>query len=248
MSEQTTWLHPGPMSVLPSLQRRQLADLGPLDQLRAGRLPRRVAQLLLGLVLYGVSMALILRSTLGNMPWDVLHQGVAGRVPWSFGTVVVVSSVVVLLLWLPLRQKPGLGTVANALLIGVVVDSALRLVPGSDSLGGQIALLVAGVALNAVATAMYIGSQLGPGARDGLMTGLARRTGWSIRVVRTLIEVAVVAVGWSLGGVLGLGTVLYAVAIGPLTQPLLPLFTVELPESAVVTRPDSPERRSRVTG
>lgn len=208
--------------------RRQLSALGPLAQLRAGRLGRRVPQLLLGLVLYGVSMALLVRGTLGVMPWDVLHQGVARHVPLTFGQVVIVMSVVVLLLWVPLRQRPGLGTVLNAVLVGVVVDPAIALVPEADGLPARLALVVAGLLLNGLATAMYIGAQLGPGPRDGLMTGLSRRTGWSIRLVRTGIEVAVVLVGWALGGVLGVATVAYALLIGPITQSLMPWFVVPL--------------------
>lgn len=202
--------------------------MGPLEQLRAGRLALRLPLLLLGLFLYGASMALVVRSVLGLIPWDVLHVGLQRQVPLSFGTVVIVVSVLVLLLWIPLRQKPGLGTVCNALLIGPSADLVLALVPETTSLGWRILMLLVGVVLNGAATGMYIGSQFGPGPRDGLMTGLSRVTGRSIRLVRTALEVGVVAVGWLLGGVVGLGTLLYAVAIGPLTQFFLPLFTVEL--------------------
>lgn len=212
----------------PAAPRRQLADVGPLEQLRAGRLALRLPLLLVGLFLYGASMALVLRSVLGLIPWDVLHVGLQRHVPLSFGTVVILVSVLVLLLWVPLRQKPGLGTVCNALLIGPSADLVLALVPETTAPGWRILMLLAGVVLNGVATGMYIGSQFGPGPRDGLMTGLARVTGRSIRLVRTALEVGVVAVGWLLGGVVGLGTLLYAVAIGPLTQLFLPLFTVEL--------------------
>ncbi len=212
----------------PAAPRRQLADVGPLEQLRAGRLALRLPLLLVGLFLYGASMALVLRSVLGLIPWDVLHVGLQRHVPLSFGTVVILVSVLVLLLWVPLRQKPGLGTVCNALLIGPSADLVLALVPETTAPGWRILMLLAGVVLNGAATGMYIGSQFGPGPRDGLMTGLARVTGRSIRLVRTALEVGVVAVGWLLGGVVGLGTLLYAVAIGPLTQLFLPLFTVEL--------------------
>ncbi|GAA5168875.1 membrane protein [Ornithinimicrobium tianjinense] len=208
--------------------RRQLTRLGPLDQLRAGRLARRVPQLLVGLVLYGVSMALLVRGTLGVMPWDVLHQGVARHLPLTFGQVVIAVSVVVLLLWIPIRQAPGLGTIANAVLIGLVVDPAIAMVPEVEGLPARAALVVAGLLLNGAATAMYIGAQLGPGPRDGLMTGLARRTGRSIRLVRTSLEVAVVLLGWALGGVLGIATVAYALLIGPITQAMLPWFVVPL--------------------
>jgi uncharacterized membrane protein YczE len=212
----------------PLPHRPQLLAIGPLAQLRAGRLGRRLPQLVLGLVLYGVSMALLIRGAFGVMPWDVLHQGVARHVPLTFGQIVIIASLVVLLLWIPLRQPPGLGTLLNAVLIGLVVDPVLALLESPDGVLPRAALVVAGLALNAVATAMYIGAQLGPGPRDGLMTGLARRTGRSIRLVRTTIEVSVVAAGWLLGGVLGLATVAYAVLIGPLTQAMLPTFTVRL--------------------
>jgi uncharacterized membrane protein YczE len=189
-------------------------------------LPRRLVQLYLGLALYGVSMALMIRSALGNMPWDVLHQGLSHRLGWSLGTVTVVVGALVLLCWIPLRQKPGLGTVSNVVVIGVAVDAALALVPHLDAMAGRIALAVGGILLNAVATALYIGARFGPGPRDGLMTGLVGRTGWSLRLVRTGIEVAVVLTGWALGGTLGVVTVVYAVVIGPLVHLLLPLLTV----------------------
>ncbi len=190
------------------------------------RLPRRLVQLYAGLALYGASMALIIRSTLGNMPWDVLHQGLSTRIGWSIGVVSIVVGALMLLAWIPLRQRPGLGTVSNVVVIGLAVDATLAVVPAPGSLPVRIGLLAAGVLLNAVATAAYIGVQLGPGPRDGLMTGLVRRTGGSVRLVRTSIEVAVVATGWLLGGVLGVGTVVYALAIGPLAQVLLPRLSV----------------------
>lgn len=207
---------------------RQLADIGPLAQLRAGRLAIRLPLLLVGLFLYGASMAMVLRGTLGQIPWDVLHVGLSQHIPLSFGTIVVGVSLLVLIPWIPLRQKPGLGTIGNALLIGPSADLVLSVLEPPEGLAWRILLLVGGVVLNGIATGMYIGSQFGPGPRDGLMTGLARVTGGSLRVVRTGIEVSVVVVGWFLGGVVGVGTVLYAVAIGPLAQLFLPLFTVEL--------------------
>lgn len=202
--------------------------LSPSDQLRAGRLTRRLLQLLAGLALYGVSMALVVRAGLGQIPWDVLHVGLARQLPFTLGQVVIGVSLLVLLLWIPLRQKPGLGTILNAILIGFALDATLPRLPAPGSLPAQVAMAVTGVLLNAVATASYIGSHLGPGPRDGLMTGLSRHTGASIRLVRTAIEIVVVLAGWALGGAIGFGTILYAVAIGPLTQLLLPWFAVGL--------------------
>ncbi|MGZ4582110.1 MAG: membrane protein YczE [Nocardioidaceae bacterium] len=223
--------------------RRQLAALSPLAQLRAGRLPRRLAQLLVGLVLYGVSMAMMVRSDLGLDPWDVLHFGLARLTGLSFGTVVVAVGVLVLLLWVPLRQMPGLGTVANVVVIGVVSDLALGVLATPHPLAGRWLLLLGGVALNGLAGALYIGSQLGPGPRDGLMTGLVRRTGRSVRLVRTSIEVSVVVAGWLLGGVVGAGTVIYAVSIGPLVQAMLPRCIVALPRAAGGDAfPENPDR------
>ncbi|SDJ61243.1 hypothetical protein SAMN05216555_11354 [Arthrobacter cupressi] len=192
---------------------------------------RRITQLLIGLAMYGISLAMFIRAGLGLDPWDVFHQGLAGKLGWSIGTVVVVVSFLVLLLWIPLRQMPGFGTLANAVLVGVFADLGLALIPAFSHLGGQIAMLGGAVLLNGIASACYIGARLGPGARDGLMTGLARRTGWSVRLSRTLIEVVVLGSGWLLGGSVGVGTVVYALAIGPLVQLLLPVFVV--PEKSV---------------
>jgi uncharacterized membrane protein YczE len=190
---------------------------------------RRLAQLLLGLTIYGTSMAMQLRATLGVAPWDVFHQGLSRHLPLSFGLVTALTGAVVLLLWLPLRQRPGIGTVANVVVIAVSVDAALALIAAPSSLPARVVLLVGGILLNGVASAAYVGARLGPGPRDGLMTGLAARTGWSIRLVRTGIELTVLGVGWLLGGTVGIGTVAYALAIGPLTQAFLPWFTVRAP-------------------
>ncbi len=187
--------------------------------------PRRLTQLFIGLVRYGVSLAVMVRADLGLDPWDVFHQGVAERTGASFGTVVIAVGAAVLLLWWPLRQRPGVGTVSNVVVLGLVVDVVLAVLDTPESLAGRVGLLVAGVGLNALATATYIGAGLGPGPRDGLMTGLVRRTGGSVRVVRTGIEVLVLIVGWLLGGTVGVGTVLYAAAIGPLVHVLLPPLT-----------------------
>lgn len=191
---------------------------------------RRLIQLFAGLVLYGLSIALIVRADLGLDPWDVLNQGVferfAGPAGISFGLVVNLIGMAVLLLWIPLRQKPGIGTVANVMVIGTVANLGLDWIPSDLGLPLQASLLIGGVVLNGVASGAYIGAGLGPGPRDGLMTGIVARTGWPVKWVRTSIELAVIAVGWLLGGSVGLGTVLYAVTIGPLVHVFLPMFTI----------------------
>lgn len=204
-----------------------------------GRMPRRLVQLGLGLTLYGVSMGLLVRSQLGVMPWDVLHQGLARRMGLSLGLLTIFVGALVLLAWIPLRERPGIGTVANVVVIGVAVDATLALLPDVETLAVRIAFAVAGLGLNAVATAAYIGVRLGPGPRDGLMTALVRRTGRSVRLVRTSIEVVVVLVGVLLGGTLGVATVVYALAIGPLTQLFVPYLVIRLP-SDVGTGPAVP--------
>ncbi|HWI43736.1 MAG TPA: hypothetical protein VNS81_08945 [Nocardioides sp.] len=206
----------------------QLVDLGPVAQLRAGRLRRRLLQLAVGLYLYGASLALMVRGDIGLAPWDVLHSGFAGHVPVTLGQAVVLFSFVVLLLWIPLREKPGLATVANAVLVGLSADATLAVLDAPGGMAARVALMVGGVVLCAFATALYIGAQLGRGPRDGLMTGLHRRTGLSLRLVRTAIEGTVVVLGLLLGGVLGVGTVVYALAIGPLAQLMLPWFMTDL--------------------
>jgi uncharacterized membrane protein YczE len=198
------------------------------------RARRRLAQLYLGLTLFGVSMAFLVGAHLGVMPWDVLSQGLARTLhryghEVTLGQLTIVIGALVLLAWIPLRQKPGLGTVSNVIVIGVVVDQALRALPAPSSLPVRVAFVVAGIALNALATALYIGARLGPGPRDGLMTGICARTGWPVRWVRMSIEVAVVSLGWLLGGNFGPATIGYALAIGPLVHPLLPRLCVPLP-------------------
>jgi uncharacterized membrane protein YczE len=186
---------------------RQLTALNPIEQLKAGHLPRRLVQLYLGLTLYGASMGLMIQGNLGLDPWDVLHSGIIEHLDLSFGTVVIAMSFLVLLGWIPLRQWPGLGTISNAIVIGLVTDLTLSTVDRPDALWLRILFMLAGVVVNALAGAMYIGAQFGPGPRDGLMTGLVRRTALSVRLVRTTIEVTVLAIGWLLGGVVGFGTV-----------------------------------------
>ena len=189
-------------------------------------------QLYAGLVLYGVSMALMVRSSLGVMPWDVLHQGLSRQLSWSLGTVTIVVGALVLLAWVPLRERPGLGTLSNVVVVGLAVDGALAVLPAPGGLPGRVAFAGSGILLNGVATAAYIGVHLGPGPRDGLMTGLVRRTGGPLGPIRTAIEVVVVVTGWLLGGTLGVVTVLYALSIGPLVHVLLPRFAVAAPEGA----------------
>jgi uncharacterized membrane protein YczE len=186
---------------------------------------RRLPQLVGGLVLYGASMGLMIRGGLGLDPWDVLHDALSRRTGLTFGTVTAIVGALVLLCWIPLRQRPGVGTVANIVVVALAVDVTLALLAPAHAMAVRIVLMVAGVVLNAVATAAYIGVRLGPGPRDGLMTGLVARTGVSIRLVRTGIEVTVLATGWLLGGTAGVGTVVYALAIGPLTQAFLPYVT-----------------------
>lgn len=207
-----------------------LAALGPMAQLRAGRLGRRLPQLLVGLWIYGLSMAMMIRSQLGLDPWDVFHSGIVARIPVSFGTVVIVVGALVLLLWIPLRQAPGLGTLANVVVIGVATDASLAMIDAPHGIVARGALLIGGIVLNGLAGALYIGAQLGPGPRDGLMTGIVARTGLPIRLVRTSLELTVLAIGFLMGGTIGLGTVLYAVLIGPIVHELLPLATVRLDE------------------
>lgn len=205
-----------------------LANLGPLDQLKARHLPQRLLRLLLGLWLYGLAIALMVKGALGASPWDVFHLGVALHVPLSMGTVMVIAALAVLLAWIPLRQMPGLGTVANTLLLGPFADIHLALLDAPTGWAAQSAFMLGGVLICGFATALYVGAQLGPGPRDGLMTGLARRSGWSIRRVRTLIELTVLAAGIALGGTVGVGTVVFALSVGPITQFFLRYLVVRL--------------------
>lgn len=178
----------------------------------------RSAALLVGLIGYGFSMAVMVRSGLGLDPWDVFHQGLANRTGMTIGIATAVVGVAVLLAWIPLRNRPGVGTVANVVVIAITVDAALAFLPEPTGLPVRVAMMVGAVLLNAISTVLYIGAGLGPGPRDGLMTGLVARTGLSVRLVRTSIEATVLAVGWLLGGTVGIGTVVYAFGIGPLVQ------------------------------
>ncbi|WP_395994323.1 membrane protein YczE [Catenulispora acidiphila] len=191
--------------------------------------PRRLVQLFAGLVLFGASTALMVASGLGLASWDVLHQGLARHTGLPLGHVVIGVGALVLLAWIPLRQRPGFGTAANVVVVGLAADATLGVLPTPHALAPRAALLVGGIALNGVATGLYVGAGLGPGPRDGLMTGLAARTGRSLRLTRTGIEVAVLAAGWLLGGTVGVGTVLFAAAIGPLAQFFIARFTLNPP-------------------
>lgn len=190
------------------------------------QLPRRLVQLYVGLVIYGMSAALQVRAGLGLDPWDVLHQGLAHKAGLQIGTLVIIVGFVVMLGWIPLRQRPGIGTISNAILIGLSLNVSLQFIGDGHGLLERALMLAAGILLGGVATGMYITAELGPGPRDGLMTGLSRVSGKSIRLTRTLIELTVLAAGWLLGGSVGLGTVLYAVLIGPLAQLFLDVFRI----------------------
>ena len=177
----------------------------------------RIPGLALGLVMFGGGIGLNIRANLGLSPWDAFHQGIALRTPLSVGLVTIVVSMVVLLGWIPLRQRPGLGTLLNATLVGVMIDFTLFVVGETETLWLRVLYLVGGIGMVAIGSGLYIGSRLGPGPRDGIMTGLAAR-GMSIRLARTLIEGTVLIAGWLLGGAVGIGTVIYTVTIGPLLQ------------------------------
>lgn len=197
-----------------------------LQRLTQGHRIRRLSQLYIGLALYGASSALLVEAGLGLEPWNVLHQGIAERTGLTIGVVSIVVGAAVLLLWIPLRQRPGLGTVSNVFVVGIAMDGTLALLPEAHSLAVRIPLLLAGILLNGLATGLYIAARFGPGPRDGLMTGLHRRTGRSIRLMRTAVEIAVVVTGFALGGTVGIGTLLYALSIGPLVQLFLRVFAV----------------------
>jgi uncharacterized membrane protein YczE len=210
---------------------------------RRGGLVARMMRLYLGLAGFGVSLALMVRAQLGLGPWDVLHQGIARLAGVQLGWVTIGVSGLVLLAWIPLRQRPGLGTVSNAIIVGLVVNGALDVLPTPGPLAWRAVWLAAGIGLNGLATACYIGAGLGPGPRDGLMTGIAAR-GHSLRAVRTMIELSVLAIGFALGGTVGVGTVAYALSIGPLTHLLLPRLTVTAPPGTKGARDhDGPDLR-----
>ena len=187
---------------------------------------RRLLQLYIGLILYGVSAAMYVRADLGADPWNVFHLGIARIFSLNLGIVMIGVGALVLLLWIPLRTRPGIGTISNVIVLGLAADAALAVIPPVESMVFRVGLLIFALVANGLATGMYIGAGLGAGPRDGLMTGIHARTGWSIRNIRTAIEVTVLSAGWLMGGAFGAGTVLYALAIGPLIQLFLPWFHI----------------------
>ena len=199
-----------------------------MSRVAGRRLPRRIVQLVVGLFLYGIGIAFIIRGGLGAAPWDVLSQGITLHVPVSFGVVTIAVSVVVLLIWIPIRQKPGVGTLLNAVAVGPSADVGFLVIPVTDQLWLQALFFLIGLTVLAAATGLYIGAHFGPGPRDGLMTGLHHRLGWPIWLVRTLLEVTVVAIGWLLGGVAGIGTIAFALLVGPMCEFFMRVFTVRL--------------------
>lgn len=189
-------------------------------------LARRIGQLLLGLFLYGIGIALMVRAAVGVAPWDVLSQGISLRTGLSFGLITNLIGAAVLLAWIPIRQKPGIGTIANVLLIGPSAQFGLWIIPIIDGLLARVAVFGIGLAVVALATGLYIGARMGPGPRDGLMTGIHRRWGWPIWVARTTVEVTVLTIGWMLGGNVGLGTLAFALLIGPMVHRTIPWLMV----------------------
>ena len=189
------------------------ASAAPLSRWRAT--PRRLAALLVGLVVFGAGEACLVASELGNSPWTVFAEGVSVQTPLSIGAATVATSFAILLLWIPLRQRPGLGTIANAVVIGLAIDATLLVLPDDAALGPRIAEVAAGIALVAVGSALYLGAALGPGPRDGLMTGLHRTTGRPVSLIRTAIEVGALSAGVLLGGTFGPGTIAFALLVGP---------------------------------
>jgi len=201
------------------------------------RLGRRILSLYVGLVIFGWSEALLVEAELGVLPWDVLHQGLARHWGLTIGVWSVIVGVGVLLLWVPLRERPGLGTISNVLIIGPAIDASVWLMPTPDQLWLRVSYVVVAIVVNALATALYIGARFGPGPRDGLMTGLVRRTGGSVRLVRTAIEVVVVATGFALGGTLGIATLAFVLTIGPLVHWFMPLLHIASPDDPEAVDP-----------
>ncbi|MFP2238316.1 YczE/YyaS/YitT family protein [Pseudescherichia vulneris] len=197
---------------------------------------RRLLQLYVGLCLYGISTGMFICANLGADPWDVFHLGVGNVFSLDIGTVMIITGALVLLLWIPIRQRPGLGTISNVIVLGLAANATMAVLSTPDALWLKAGLMMMAVVLNALATGMYIGAGFGPGPRDGLMTGIHARTGWSLRLIRTSIELTVLIIGYLLGGSVGIGTLVYALAIGPLIQLCLPWFRVQPASRPVVQK------------
>jgi uncharacterized membrane protein YczE len=233
------------------LMPRASPSLPPLTYIRLGERPlRRLPQLFIGLALYGLSLSVMVRASLGVNPWSVLYEGLENYTFLSFGTISAVLGVLVLLLWIPLKQRPMFGTVANIIVLAYSSDLGLSLIPQHLGLPARVGLLAGGVLLNGLSVAVYVGARFGPGPRDGLMTGASATTGRSIRLIRTLIEITVLAVGWLLGGSVGVGTVLYALTVGPTAQFFMPWFaystTAERVGDAAPSEEASPTEMTKV--
>jgi uncharacterized membrane protein YczE len=201
---------------------------------------RRIIQLLAGLFLYGFSISMMVRGAIGVPPWDVLTQGLVKQTGLPFGVLTNIIGALVLLLWIPIRQKPGVGTVLNVLLVGPSIEIGLAIVPATTEVWQQVLLFAGGLALLAVASGLYIGARFGPGPRDGLMTGIHHRWGFAVWRVRTVIEVTVLSIGWLLGGNVGVGTLAFALLIGPMVGVTLPLFHIRRPAPAAPPAPTAP--------
>lgn len=204
-----------------------VSESSAIPPMATDRLVERITRCVIGLAFFGIGISMVMDARIGAPPWDVFHQGVAERVDREVGTVIIATGAALMLLWIPLRQKPGIGTILNAIEIGLVANIALAILPRPDSVAVQVPMMLCGVVVTAIGSGLYIGSGLGPGPRDGIMTGLAAR-GVPLRIARTGIEVTVLVVGWFLGGQVGVGTVAFAVLIGPLVQVFLPRLTMKM--------------------
>jgi len=203
-----------------------VSESSAIPPMATDRLVERIIRCVIGLAFFGIGISMVMDARIGAPPWDVFHQGVADRVDREVGTVIIATGAVLMLLWIPLRQKPGIGTILNAIEIGLVANVALAILPRPDSVFVQVPMMLGGVVVTAIGSGLYIGSGLGPGPRDGIMTGLAAR-GVPLRIARTGIEITVLVVGWFLGGQVGVGTVAFAVLIGPLVQVFLPRLSMK---------------------
>jgi uncharacterized membrane protein YczE len=208
-----------------------------MDMPPALTLTRRIVRLLVGLFLYGIGISLMVQAGIGVAPWDVLTQGLSHQTGLDFGLLTNIIGGAVLLCWIPIRQRPGFGTLANVLLIGPSAQLGLWILPKQTALGFQVLFLVGGILLIALATGLYIGARMGPGPRDGLMTGIHARTGWKLWIVRTAIEVTVLLIGWALGGTFGPGTIAFALLIGPLVSVTIPWLRVPLAKATPTAAP-----------